>query len=107
MAKKERRKKVNKYEELNAVQAEFDFHDKGLLTMDEVREMADGFIEECREKGLSRVLIITGKGMHSDDGVPKIKPFLMDHLSRLPYILRVSEARRDRGGGGALEVVLD
>ena len=46
-------------------EAEFDFHGRGPLTKDDMQELADGFIEECRDRGLVKVLFITGKGLHS------------------------------------------
>jgi DNA-nicking Smr family endonuclease len=105
--RKEKKEKPNKYDNLSKPQAEFDFHDKGGLRMDEVRVMADEFIEECRERGLTKVLFITGKGLHSKKGMPVIKPFLKKYLLSKDFVLRVYEGRFDRGGTGTLEVVFD
>ncbi|MFC1656027.1 Smr/MutS family protein [Patescibacteria group bacterium] len=105
--KKQRKEKNNKYDNLSKPQAEFDFHDRGVLTQDHIRELVDEFIEECRDRGLSKVLIITGKGLHSRKGMPVIKPFVKKYLQDKPFVTRVYEGRFDRGGSGTLEVILD
>ncbi len=100
-------KKVNKYDNLSKPQAEFDFHDRGGLGMGEVENLASRFLEDCRRRKLTKVLFITGKGLHSRNGMPVIKPFLKKYLSSLNYVSRVYEGRTDRGGSGTLEVVLN
>ncbi len=104
LGKKDRKKKSNKYENLSKPQAELDFHGLGRLTMGEIRGMTDNFIEKCRDRKLSKVIIITGKGLHSKKGMPIIKPYLRKYLSAKPYVLRVMEGRFDRGGSGTLEI---
>ena len=106
LGKKERKQKVNKYDNLSKPQAEFDFHGMGAMTMGMVRERADEFLEKCRDRGLTKVLFITGKGLHSAKGMPVIKPFLKKYLEGKFFVDRVYEGRRDRGGSGTLEVVL-
>ncbi|MFC1809959.1 Smr/MutS family protein [Patescibacteria group bacterium] len=105
--KKERRQKVNKFDNLTKPQEEFDFHDQGILTEFEIKKLADEFLEECRDRGLTKVLFITGKGLHSRHGMPIIKPMLKKYLLEKHFVRRVYEGRRDRGGSGTLEVVLD
>ena len=85
----------------------FDFHDKGFLTMSDVKRLAEDFLAECVRRGLTKVLFITGKGLHSKKGMPIIKPFLKKYLSDLPFVWRVYEGRSDRGGSGTLEVILN
>jgi len=104
--KKQRKEGVNKYDNLSKPQAELDFHDLGVLTQSQIKGMVDEFIEECRDRGLSKVLFITGKGLHSRKGMPIIKPFVKKYLQSKPYVLRVYEGRFDRGGSGTLEVIL-
>ena len=105
--KKEKRQKHNKFDNLSKPQEEFDFHDRGILTPHDIRELADEFIEECRDRGLTKVLFITGKGLHSRNGMPVIKPLLKKYLQDQPFVKRVYEGRRDRGGSGTLEVIFD
>ena len=102
-----RPKKINKYDNLSKPQEEFDFHDRGILLPNEIRKMANEFLDQCRDRDLTKVLFITGKGLHSRNGMPVIKPFLKKYLSTLPFVVRVYEGRFDRGGAGALEVILN
>ncbi|MBU0981213.1 Smr/MutS family protein [Patescibacteria group bacterium] len=105
--KSSKKQKTNKYDNLSKPEAEFDFHGRGYLTMPQVQKLADDFIQEALRRDLTKILFITGKGIHSEGGMPKIKPFLRKYLQSHPRVLRVYEGRRDRGGEGTLEVVLD
>ena len=107
MTKNFKPKKVNKYDNLSRPQAEFDFHNRGTMTPNEIKRLADEFLEECRDRKLTKVLLITGKGLHSKKGMPIIKPLLKKYLDGLPFVFRVYEGRFDRGGEGTLEVILD
>jgi DNA-nicking Smr family endonuclease len=105
--KNQRREKVNKYDNLSKPQAEFDFHGRGILTQDHIREMVDEFLQECRNRKLSKILFITGKGLHSRSGMPVIKPFVKKYLQSKSFVAQVYEGRFDRGGSGTLEVILE
>ena len=105
--KKERLKKKNKFDNLSKPQAEFDFHDKGILYPEDIKNMADDFLEECKDRKLTKILFITGKGLHSRNGMPVIKPLLKKYLLSKPEVKRVYEGRFDRGGAGTLEVILE
>ena len=98
-----KKKKLNKYAHLQEPQAIFDYHDRGELREEDIQSLAKDFIEESSKNGFQRLLIITGKGLHSVEG-PVIRPFLLWYLHKLPQVLSVQTARRDRGGDGALEV---
>lgn len=102
---KDHKSKTNKYDNLSKPQAEFDFHGMKILTMSGVREMADEFIGKCKDRGLTKVLFVTGKGLHSKGGMPIIKPFLKKYLLEKSFVERVYEGRIDRGGSGTLEVI--
>ena len=104
--KKQRKEKSNKYDNLSKPQAEMDFHGRGILTQSNIKEMVNEFIEECLDRKLTKVLIITGKGLHSKKGMPIIKPFVKKYLQDKPFVSRIYEGRRDRGGSGTLEVIL-
>lgn len=98
---------MNKYENLSKPQAEFDFHDKGILDESDIKQMANEFLDDCRRRKLTKIIFITGKGLHSRKGMPVIKPFLRKYLNSLPFVMRVDEGRFDRGGAGTLEVILN
>lgn len=98
--------KKNKYDNLSKPQAEFDFHDRGILYPEDVKKLVDEFMEECIRRKLTKVLFITGKGLHSKKGMPVIKPLVKKYLQTKPEVSRVYEGRFDRGGSGTLEVIL-
>ena len=105
MARKKDRPRGDKYAFLHESQAELDFHGRGMLRQEEICRITEVFIEDAVKKGFKRLLIITGKGLHSSDG-PVIKPLLSWYLHKLPSVKSAVTARRDRGGEGALEVEL-
>ncbi|PIZ76798.1 hypothetical protein COY05_00105 [Candidatus Peregrinibacteria bacterium CG_4_10_14_0_2_um_filter_38_24] len=97
---------MNKYENLSKPQAEFDFHNRGILNESNIKYMTDAFLHDCMRKGYTKILFITGKGLHSKKGMPVIKPFLRQYLTSLSFVGQVYEGRFDRGGTGTLEVTL-
>ncbi len=107
MPKKIRKQKVNKYAEMNPIQAELDFHDRGKLYPEDIEEICENFLAHCKRRKMKKVLIITGKGLHSSDGVPVVKPCVVRFLKNDKRVSSFIEARRDRGGSGALEVELN
>ena len=98
---------MNKYDNLSKPQAEFDFHNRGILRESDILELTNEFLDDCRRRNLTKVLFITGKGLHSRNGMPVIKPFLRKYLMGLSFVKRVYEGRFDRGGTGTLEVILE
>lgn len=57
------------------------FDDNGIPTLDlhnmtvpEAKSAVQGFLRRQRSLGSSYIQIITGRGIHSDNGIPKIKP---------------------------------
>lgn len=112
MAKKkkteERRRAVNRYEHLSSAQAELDYHDRGVLSPDEIRALCRDFITTAKKRGHSRVRIITGKGRNSSNG-PVVKPTVIALLNKMRRegLIRDHQTERfDRGGDGALAVDL-
>jgi len=95
----------NKYAHLSQPQAVFDFHGMGIVTPEEICEKAAHFVKFSFQKGLKKVLIVTGKGLHSKKG-PVVGPVLESFLPTLDAVKSVVKARRDRGGEGALEIEL-
>jgi len=104
--KKKKPQKNNKFDNLSQPQATFDFHDRGILSHSKMRELCDEFLEQCLNRKLNKILIITGKGLHSRKGSPVVKPFIKKYLSSHPQVHNIYEGRRDRGGAGTLEVIL-
>ena len=78
----------------NAVQAE------GSLTW---------FIKNAYQRGLRTVLVVTGRGKNSPDGVGVLRPLLQRWLSRDPFkrvVLAFCTAKAGDGGPGAVYVLL-
>lgn len=44
------------------------------MQVKEAIERATKAIEEAKAAGLPKLVLITGRGVHSKDGIPKIKP---------------------------------
>jgi len=97
---------MNKYKHLTAPQAQLDFHDKGHLTEKDIIQITNDFIKTSVQNGFDRVLIITGKGIHSRNGQAIVKPLVQKYLERHANVASVFKGRRDRGGSGALEIKL-
>jgi DNA-nicking Smr family endonuclease len=63
------------------------------------------FLDDSRRKGMRKVLIIHGKGVHSE-GDPVLKRAVLRFLERYPGAGRSGAADRDSGGGGATWLIL-
>lgn len=87
---------------------ELDFHGRPGLEAKVVHREVVAFLARCRKEGISRVRIVTGKGIHSR-GAPLVKPQVERTLKRL---LAAGEVRMfhgerlDAGGDGAIRVDL-
>lgn len=100
------RGRVNKYVDETRPRAQLDLHGDDVWGVDDAKGRVESFISEQVRRGVERVLIITGKGIHSDSRGPQLKPAIRTFLCKHPLVESVSTARRDRGGDGALEVRL-
>ena len=107
MGKKQRRKKINKYEDAGSPEAQIDFHGHGVLYPEDIEKMCSEFLDKSIKKKMKKILVITGKGLHSSEGGPVVKPVIVSFLKRDGRVFRFTEARRDRGGSGAFEVELN
>lgn len=97
---------MNKYSNLAEPQKIMDFHKAGILTKPEISALTKRFLERCALEGLTKVLIITGKGLHSESGQSVIKPIVEKILLHHEHVKNFSWANRTRGGDGAFEVNL-
>ncbi|NTW22963.1 Smr/MutS family protein [Candidatus Falkowbacteria bacterium] len=96
---KMRRLKQNKYEQ--RIDAELDLHG---YTQAEARSLLLELLDEARDCGYRRLRIVTGKGLHSPDGVGVIKELVENMLTRAGH--RFTEGKLNEGGGGVLVVTL-
>ncbi len=85
------------------VQATLDLHGE---TQKDSGSMILSFLTECTANGLRKVSIITGKGLHSENGTGVLREKALSILSNSPLVEEMSSAPLSKGGSGALWVIL-
>ncbi len=90
-----RKKKFNKFE--RKIEAEIDLH--GLMLKDAQVEFVN-LLEKSLSGDLKRVKIITGKGLHSVNGIGVIKNMVTDILKA--HKIKYREGKPEEGGGGVV-----
>jgi DNA-nicking Smr family endonuclease len=75
------------------------------MTADEASSAIRAFIESSSRRGLEKVLVIHGKGLHSE-GEPVLKKTTRKALEAHPLAGRFGEASRIDGGSGAMWVMV-
>jgi DNA-nicking Smr family endonuclease len=86
------------------IQSTLDLHG---LTQSEAHAAVQGFVARALDRGLRTILIVTGKGRRDGGGVLKTAlPRWLNEAPLRPFVLALSEARPEHGGGGALYVLL-
>jgi DNA-nicking Smr family endonuclease len=75
------------------------------MSAEEAESAIAAFIEASSRKGLRKVLVIHGKGLHSE-GAPVLKKAARRALEASPLAGRFGEAAREEGGSGAMWVVV-
>ena len=92
-----------------------DLHGK---TLDEANQIIENFIRKSYEDKVHKLIIVTGKGLHSsnekdpyvskDLGILKysIPNFLKNNAELMELILNISEASIEDGGSGAFYIFL-
>ncbi len=93
---------INELRRMN-VQATLDLHGE---TQSDSATMISSFVDECVEHGLRKISIITGKGLHSENGNGVLKDLALSLLTQSEHVQEISPAPLSRGGGGALWVIL-
>ncbi len=97
----------NKYAHLAATQSQLDFHELGPLTSEQILEETESFLKNAHHKKLKKLLIITGKGLHSKNGQAVIKPLIQKYLRTSDFVKNFSVAPVNQGGDGAIVVALE
>lgn len=90
---------MNKY--YKPVEAEIDLHQ---MTKEEARKETMVFLEDSQVLGLKKVRIITGKGLHSKDGVGILNAYVKSLLDGAGF--EYQNAKYNEGGEGALDVFI-
>ena len=86
------------------------------FTLDEANNKVESFINDCFDKKVSKVIIVTGKGLHSQNdkdpyiskkfGILKnsVPEFIKNNPNLLKIIKSITDAEIADGGSGALYV---
>lgn len=85
------------------IEAKIDLH---YLTQKEALQELENFLAYSCHLGRRKVLIIHGKGNHSDQGSPVLKPLVAQHLTQSQYVRATGRARLKDGGTGATWAIL-
>ena len=96
-------------------QLTFDFHG---YSLDEANKKVFSLIKNCFKKGIRKLVIVTGKGIHSQN---KKDPYVSKDLSILKYSIpeyiknnldlmnmidKIEDAKQEDGGSGAFYIFL-
>lgn len=86
-------------------QSQIDLHG---LTIDEAIQKTLHYLQNCRHRGLRQVLVITGRGLHSEAGavLPDAIETFLEELKLKDEIVSYQWYRGVKGESGALNVAL-
>lgn len=84
-------------------QSTLDLHGE---TVAEAEVLIKNFLEDCCVAGLRKVSIITGKGLHSEDGVGVLRVLTERVLEESGMVSEKNNAPLRAGGSGALWIIL-
>ncbi len=76
------------------------------FTLEEAMVRTRNFLAASKQKGLRKVLIITGKGIHSAGGESVLRPTILNIVQNHPAVREVFTPKASEGGSGALTVIL-
>lgn len=94
-------KKIRHNKYLQTAQAEIDLHG---LTRKEAHDSLEIFLRNARDNKLKIVRVITGKGLHSENGQSILSGYVKNLLEKEG--LKFSDAKLYDGGSGAIDVQL-
>jgi DNA-nicking Smr family endonuclease len=88
------------------------------FTLDQANKTIEKFIEECFQNSVSKIIVVTGKGLHSnvekDPYVSKdlsilkysIPEYIENNLELMKKIIEIKDAEIEDGGSGAFYILL-
>ncbi len=86
-----------------AAQDELDLHE---MKLEQALAATSQFLEISRSRGLRKVRIVTGKGLHSENGEAVLRPAVTNICRNSSIVREVSVPKASEGGSGALTVIL-
>lgn len=93
---------INEIRRMKA-QGTLDLHS---CTLEDAMVKTRNFLASSKQQGLRKVLIITGKGIHSSSGEAVLRPTIINVAKAHPAVREVSVPKAAEGGSGALIVIL-
>ena len=93
----------------------YDFHG---FTLDEANKKIEKLIQESYDKGINKIVIITGKGIHSDNERDPYKSkdfsilkhsipeYIKNNYELMKFINEIKDASIEDGGSGAFYIYL-
>ncbi len=94
-----RKKQINRMEPQDTL----DLH--GWSGSEALKEL-DFFLKKSKRRGLKKVLIVHGKGIHSPGGESVLRPLVKDYLEKSSLVRAFGRASGQSGGSGATWIVL-
>ena len=88
------------------------------FTLEQANNTIEKFIDECYQNNVSKIIVVTGKGLHSnvekDPYVSKdlsilkysIPEYIENNLELMKKILEIKDAKIEDGGSGAFYIFL-
>lgn len=92
---------INQIRRMSA-QDELDLHE---MLLDDAVAATQSFLDSSYSKGLKKVRIITGKGIHSKGGEAVLRPAVTEVCRNHPKVREVTVPKAVEGGSGALAVI--
>eukprot|EP01156_Anaeramoeba_ignava_P002228 Anaeramoba_ignava/a217859_18.p1 GENE.a217859_18~~a217859_18.p1 ORF type:complete len:392 (-),score=64.01 a217859_18:378-1553(-) len=83
-------------------EAELDLHGE---TSDIAALKVSEFLNASRNRGLKKVSIITGKGIHSENGKPVIKEIVLEEIRSSNIVREAYHPKAINGGSGAIWII--
>ena len=96
-------------------QLTFDLHG---YSLEEANKKVSFLIEDSYKRGIKKLVIVTGKGLHSQNkkdpyvsknlGILKysVPEYIKNNLELMNMIIRIEEAKQEDGGSGAFYILL-
>ena len=93
---------INALRQMKA-QDELDLHN---YKLEESFVAVKAFLDQSKARGLRKVLVITGKGIHSAGGEAVLRPAVSAAIANHPAVRETFTPKAAEGGSGAIAVIL-
>ncbi|MDC7241617.1 MAG: Smr/MutS family protein [Spirochaetales bacterium] len=94
-----RKKELNRMDPQDSL----DLH--GWTGNEAVREL-ENFLKRSKRRGLKKVMVVHGKGLHSPGGNSVLRPLVKQYLEKSPLVRDYGRAKSHSGGSGATWILL-